>query len=352
MLENLLSPQAATAALGPRGPEVTTTILSYLLNHDYYKLISEAIQRIVGLIDMAPIPLLTNALQPEPKSKKSSQVTLLVSLSIAPLSIYPPQTPEFGRSLSLLLTHIFTIPQLPNRIPLETLPSFVSRIPISRLQAAAPYVDNIVSQTSVEAKVHLVANTYMFFTPHYSRFPPESMIFYLRLMASVFAALPPSIFDPSSHKPAKAKAQQPKVDEAQDHAAWKKGEDSDEEDIKVVEVVDFNIPQRPPLPKIDNKTLTRLQKIPSQGHIESLVAATKNRQNVQDAFLAYVLALNGVWPERREHVLSILLALTEGNLIRSLYRFEVRTSPLGRNEGAGVFGAWCCVLIELSLTLQ
>ncbi|KAJ2931954.1 hypothetical protein H1R20_g5141, partial [Candolleomyces eurysporus] len=177
----------------------------------------------------------------------------------------------------------------------------------------------------------------MFFTPHHSRFSPESMVFYLRLMASIFTALPPSIFDPSSHKPAKAKVQQAKVDEVEDHAAWKKGDDSDDEDIKIVEVAEFNVPQPPPLPKIDNKTLNRLQKIPSQGHIESLIAATKDRQNVQDAFIAYVLALNGVWPERREHVLSIMLALTEGNLIRSLYRFEVRTSPLGRDEAAGVF---------------
>ncbi|KAJ2912438.1 hypothetical protein MD484_g7973, partial [Candolleomyces efflorescens] len=327
VLENLLSPQAATAALGPQGPEVTTTILSYLLHHDYYKLISGAIQRI-----------------PEPKSKKSSEVTLLVSLSTAPLSIYPPQTPEYGRSLSLLLTHIFTIPQLPNRIPLQTLPSFVSRIPISRLQAAGPYVENIISETNVEAKVHLVANTCMFFTPHYARFPPESMIFYLRLMASTFATLPPSIFDPSSHKPAKAtnsKASQPKVDETRDSVAWKKGtDDSDEEDgIKVVQVSEFEVtPPTHRFPQIDSKTLTRLQKIPSQVHIESLVGACKNRQNVQDAFLMYVLALNGVWPERREYVLSVLLALTEGNLIRSLYRFQVRTSALGRNEGAGVFG--------------
>lgn len=175
----------------------------------------------------------------------------------------------------------------------------------------------------MEAKVHLVANTSMFFTPHYDKFPPESMAFYLRLVASIFSALPPSIFDPATHKPAKSK----QAEFGAEAIAWTY-DDTETRSAAAVAA------PTPVYPKIDNKTLTRLQKIASQAHIESLVGVAKNRPKVQEAFIVWVLALVAVWPERREQVLSVVLAATEGRLIRELWRFEVRTGPLGKDGNA------------------
>lgn len=252
----------------------------------------------------------------------------LVLLSTAPLSIYPTSSPQFGASLSQFLAHIFTIPQLPNRIPLDTLPSFVAHIPFTHLQAAAPYADAIVSDTNMEAKVHFVANTSMFFAPHYAKFTQESMAFYLRLMASIFSALPPSIFDPTTHKPAKANAQAQLPAES---LAWAY---HDNEDHSVPAVA----APSPVFPKIDSKTLTRLQKVPAQQHIDALLNASKNKPKVQEAFVIWVLALVAVWPERREQVLSLVLAATEGRLVKELWRLDVRMGPLGKDGEANAAG--------------
>lgn len=191
------------------------------------------------------------------------------------------------------------------------------------MQAATPYADSILSETEMEAKVHFVANTSMFFTPHYAKFPPDSMAFYLRLVASIFSALPPSIFDPATHKPAKAKHQEV----GSESIAWT----YDDTETRSAAVVSAPTPV---YPKIDNKTLTRLQKVASQAHIENLVGLGKNRPKIQEAFIVWVLALVAVWPERREQVLSVVLAATEGRLIRELWRFEVRTGPLGKDGDA------------------
>ncbi|TEB27548.1 HECT-domain-containing protein [Coprinellus micaceus] len=310
-LETFLSPKTAIAVLGAKGQDVTTTIASYLLDNRFYSLVSEAIQRL-----------------PETKSKKPLQMSSLVLLSTAPLSIYPTSSPQFGASLSQFLAHIFTIPQLPNRIPLDTLPSFVARIPFTHLQAVAPYADAIVSDTNMEAKAHFVANTSMFFAPHYAKFTQESMAFYLRLMASIFSALPPSIFDPTTHKPAKANAQAQLPAES---LAWAY---HDNEDRSVPAVA----APSPVFPKIDSKTLTRLQKVPAQQHIDALLNASKNRPKVQEAFVIWVLALVAVWPERREQVLSLVLAATEGRLVRELWKLDVRMGPLGKDGDINAAG--------------
>ncbi|KAF5313606.1 hypothetical protein D9611_010119 [Ephemerocybe angulata] len=154
--------QALTVLLSPG--DVARAITSYLLKHDYYSLISTAFQHI-----------------PEAKSKKAPQTTSLTNLAVAPLSLYPPTSSTFVPSLSKFLVHIFTIPHLPNRIPLSTLPSFVSSIPISQLHLLSPHTSQITSflahqPNSVEARVHLVANCSMFFSPHVFHSPPSSII--------------------------------------------------------------------------------------------------------------------------------------------------------------------------------
>ncbi|KIJ96339.1 hypothetical protein K443DRAFT_107446 [Laccaria amethystina LaAM-08-1] len=52
-----------------------------------------------------------------------------------------------------IFTHIFTIPLLPNRIPLDSLSHFIPHIPFSDLYVLDKYNSTIVSSTSTEDKV-------------------------------------------------------------------------------------------------------------------------------------------------------------------------------------------------------
>ncbi|EAU81738.2 ubiquitin protein ligase [Coprinopsis cinerea okayama7 len=317
LLTTLLSTKIAARHLDSSGDEAVRQTLGYLLQHDYYTHLGEAIKR---------IPL---------EVKKSPALSSLVSLTSVPLTTWPSGSPEHAYALSRFLARILSIPLLPNRISIQDLPLFLSRIPLANLHALAPHTRYIVDNTSIEEKIHLVSNTSMFFTPHYAKFTNESMGWYLRFMASVFNELPVSAFDASKQKTNATGDKKKKGGET----AWTQTPyDSDSDDerggvIKVQVVSSFTTPPPPTsVPPLDTKTLTRLQKLPSQSHIEALLNLARRSQKVQDAFILYVLALNAVWPEHRERVLTSILALTEGNLIKTLYKGDVRSSPLGKEE--------------------
>ncbi|KAF6755672.1 hypothetical protein DFP72DRAFT_1169496 [Ephemerocybe angulata] len=201
--------QALTVLLSPG--DVARAITSYLLNHDYYSLISTAFQHI-----------------PEAKSKKAPQTTSLTNLAVAPLSLYPPTSSTFVPTLSKFLVHIFTIPHLPNRIPLATLPSFVSSIPISHLHLLSPHTSQITSflalqPNSVEARVHLVANCSMFFSPHYARFGCGIFAFWRRSAFSIPFFIGVSFSALLHYRPRRAHAQHNAVRRYYDYATTNEG---------------------------------------------------------------------------------------------------------------------------------
>ncbi|KAH6892749.1 ubiquitin protein ligase [Coprinopsis sp. MPI-PUGE-AT-0042] len=313
LLTNVLSSKSAGRQLGPElGSEAVQHILVYLLLHEYYKLIGGAISQ---------IPL---------EQKKHPNLPPLLTLATIPLTSLPPSSPQYTYALSQLFTYILSIHLLPNRLPVDALPLFLSRIPLSHLHVLSSLPstkgeDPILRGLSTEDHINLLANCTMFFTPHYSKFGNDSLGWYLRWTSTIFSSLPPGSFEPSSSPKSTATT-------ASSSSKPTASNDSDDDTIKVTVVSSFTPPD--PKPQIDTKTLTRLSKLSTLSHLDSLLVYARKSEKVQAGFVEWVLGLNYVSPSTREHVLTSILALTDGSLIRSLYRNSVRGSVLGR-DGLG-----------------
>ena len=161
----------------------------------------------------------------------------------------------------------------------------------------------------------------MFIAPHYSKLGGRSLPIYLRFLAATLNALPVSVFDsPREHIPKVA------------HFEYHSDSDDDEPSPRVSLVSSFINP--PPLPKLDAKTLTRLNKIVAPTHIDSLITSTRSNPDARKELVAFFLALTAVWPSSREQILATVLALTGGGLVREIYRDSVRRSPLGKEENS------------------
>ncbi|TFY50448.1 hypothetical protein EVJ58_g11046, partial [Rhodofomes roseus] len=132
----------------------------YVLDHGFYRLLGDAIQR---------IPL---------DSKTSPTLPPLVTLLTTPLS----QGSLHAQTLPQVLTHILSIPLLPNRLPLTALTAFSARLPLSSLHVASPAIPSIIADPVLaepEPKVHLIANLVVLTSPRYSKLPAQALEAYL-----------------------------------------------------------------------------------------------------------------------------------------------------------------------------
>lgn len=104
--------------------------------------------------------------------------------------------------------------------------------------------------------------------------------------------------------------------------------DSDDEAIHVEVVSAFAAP----MPKLDAKTLKRLQNLPSQTHIYGLLGLYSSRDKV--ALFTFCSSICQAWPARQDKVLAAIMGHTGGGFVRELYREHVRSSPLGAEVDA------------------
>lgn len=222
-----------------------------------------------------------------------------------------------------------TIQLLPNRIPVSVIPSFVARLPFAHLRFTTQSSFQIIKDTTTEQRAHLLANLSMFFSPHLEKLNVDGLVWYMNLTSEVFANFSPGAFDRAiDGTKNKGKASQRVEEGGQEAAAWTTY-DSDNELVPAHSRGSGSTPQ------IDGKTLKRLQKIPSQAHIDAVFSLARKRgQRAQDIFTIWILNLIFAWPGRREQVLSTLLSPSSGggeSLIKSLWRFDVRSSALGKD---------------------
>ncbi|TFK31976.1 HECT-domain-containing protein [Crucibulum laeve] len=309
VLSILLSSTTTKRVLGSTGTEICVNITQYLINHNLYDLLSQAIRSI-------PV-----------EAKNSPALPLIVNLVTSPFTTFTPTSPQFTQCLCLTFVSILTILQLPNRLPIDSLPRLISRIPFANLDLLEPHIPTLVDSLSTEAKVHLAVNIHMFFSPHYQKYTGKPLATYLRLFSRLFGALPVSVFDRPEDRAAHAASTWARDDE-----------DSDNEDgpiARVSAVMDFNSRPQEPLPQLDAKTLQRAAKIPSTAHITSLLKVTQSSPVARIALISFLLALNNVWPSHKDRVLSTVLVLAGGGLVRELYREHVRRSPIGKDENSG-----------------
>ena len=236
-----------------------------------------------------------------------------------PFSVLDSATLAYADALMEALSHIISIPLLPNRLPLKDLTVLSSRLPFARLDLLT--FDRMdLGSTPPATKVHLVANLLTFMSPRYPKLSDKSLAAYLHLLSWIFNALPVHSLEPSA---------------ATASNTWTQHDsDSEDDDVPLISIVhNFEAPGPVRLPDIDARTLKRLQTLPSATHLSSLLKAAMANTSSRLQLNEFILALGSVWPTKREAVLSTVLQNAAG-LLRELYRGYVRGSSLGKVASA------------------
>jgi ubiquitin-protein ligase E3 C len=252
----------------------------------------------------------------------------LFRLAVRPLAaVQISQHPEY---LVGILVHLLSISLLPSRLPLDVLSQFVAALPLIRFDILAPHIATIVAETGVDGRINLAATLHVFVSPHYKLLPPVTFQTYLELSVALINSFPHSILDPPS------KDRGAKLKSAHYSAFTSVGYDSDDSDVQVVAVTNFQTLPPLPIPKVDDKTLKRLNTIVSPQHLKSITQIAISDRTLFPQLILYLSAIATAWSSSRGHVLDTILASTGGGLVREIYRELVRNSPLGKTESPGV----------------
>lgn len=215
------------------------------------------------------------------------------------------------------------------------LAQFVASLPLTHFEILAPHIKTIVAETSVEGKINLAATLHMFVSSHYKLQSPFSFQTYLQLSVALLNSFPPSMFEPpKKDRSAKLKSSR---DSTFSGGAYD-SDDSENAHIHVTAVSTFH--SFPPLstflPKVDDKTLKRLNVIVSSQHLKSVIYNAMSDRSVFPHLIIYLFTTTVVWSSSRRQIFDAVLASTNGGLVREIYRDLVRNSPLGKNESSGV----------------
>lgn len=325
-LNVLLSTDSASIAVGTEGPSLVQVIVDYLIRHGFYNLLGQCVSRIVSHF-LCPLIFCSRPFRPQPiKSKGAPCLPLLFHLAVRPLAAFPKPTPQHSECLVGIFLHLLTIPLLPSRLPLDVLSQFVASLLLTNFEILAPHTTIIIAETYVEGRINLATTLHMFFSPHYKLLSPESFRIYLHLFVALFNSFPPSVIDPPN------KDRKPKTARAFTVGGY------DSDDSEVTAVSTFQPLYTPPIspPKVDDKTLKRLNTILSVQHLKSIIYAAMPDRNVLPQLILYLFALTVAWSSSRGQILDTVLASTSGGLVREIYREFVRSSPLGKTESSGV----------------
>ncbi|KIM80499.1 hypothetical protein PILCRDRAFT_534642 [Piloderma croceum F 1598] len=302
VLKILLSSQAPSPSPLSAGSTLGADITSYLLKHDLYTHLEKAIRS-------TPI---------EAKSTSPS-LPLLTPLLTLPLLTFPSTSPStsqfFTQSLSNLFTHILTIPLLPNRLPLNSLTGFSSRLPLGSMDVLAPAVPMLVRMSSVEGRLNLIANLVAFTSPRYANLPDAALDTYLQLFTALINAVPiKSLDSPSSGSDSDSDSESPTIT------------------VSTVSSESFSPTPPLPRPKLDPRTHKRLLTIPDIKHLKALFAASDQHPRTHLSLVSFFFSLGTIWPGRADKILSVLSVPTGDGLARELYRGFVRGLVLGRDD--------------------
>ncbi|KAG8995219.1 hypothetical protein FRB94_009328 [Tulasnella sp. JGI-2019a] len=262
---------------------------------------------------------LGTALQTIPLADKGSSpsIPLITNILTLPFSTFPSGSSEFLASFIDLLCHIFTIPLLPNRFPLQSLTELSKKLPLSSFNI----IDTAIFRNptlSPTARVHLLANLVAFLNPRLSKLPPTVIASYLESVAVILGSLPPQALDPPS--------------KSAPETSWVMHDDSDDSDAEVTSRPAQS--QAPPIisPPLDARTLSRLQSLFAPVQINTLLTLTSKVPTTRSSLFLMLLSLCAAWPTKKEKVLSSIVFSPMGpSLIKEIWRGWVRPSPLGKD---------------------
>ncbi|KAF5367884.1 hypothetical protein D9615_010487 [Tricholomella constricta] len=333
VLNALLSPTTASQALEGLGAEISAEITNYLLNRDFYALLSCSITGI-------------------PPDTRSPALALTIQLVTLPFQTFQLSSPPYTTALNATLTSILTIPLLPNRISTASLTLLSSQIPFSPLPLLD--VDAALRNTTPDDKVNLIANLQVFIPPRYKVLEPQALATYFRLLAGLLNAIPITIFNPL---PPKTSTPSTWSTWAGDHSDSDSDSETGSRRTRVSIVTSFNSPLAPhphpeaPISPPDARTLRRLSTLPTTAHLKALLSLPSSPAS-RPALIALLFALSTIWPaDVAPHVLAVSPAL-----VREVYRSYVRGSGLGRDGEAGAVmdaarwtHAWPALLLLVEL---
>ena len=222
----------------------------------------------------------------------------------------------YKQALEDLISNILTISLLPNRLPTSILTFLAPRVPLPSLNLID--VSRVIANIStLECKIHLLANLCAFAPPYYSSLSAEALTAYLDLSLGFMSTLPVHALEPPQ-----------RGDDMTVRATW--SDDSDSEHETRVAVVDSFTP-KVRLPELDTRTRNRLQTLVSPGHLNSLLQAVHRHRSLQPTLFSWCVALGNVWPKRRDKIFGAMMLYGGGGLVRELYRSYVRPSSLGQD---------------------
>ena len=265
------------------------------------------------------IDLISSHLIQSGESKTSPSLPPLMYLVTIPLSTVSFDSPQYAYYLATIFSEILTIPLLLNRLPLDHLPKFISRLSLSSLDVLDPHITSIVQSSSLESRIHLASTIFLFLSPQYKTLPPPALSTYLRLSMALFNEFPTNFVSASSRATKTTK----RIDSYQ-------SDSDDASSTRVKAVAKFST--APPLPQVDDKTTKRFQNVIAAPHLASIISATRSNAALFPQLVQYLFTLMTTWPSSREQILNIVLATTGGGLVREVYRELVRQSPLGKEE--------------------
>ncbi|KAJ3552359.1 hypothetical protein NM688_g4189 [Phlebia brevispora] len=280
-----------------------TAYLSHLIHKGLYSLLGKAISRIPAA------------------DKSSPSLPLIVSLLTTPFTSLEVSSAPYRLAVEDCFSYILSVPLLPNRLPIPSLTAFAPRIPFTSLDTISlPRVLTNLPEPAIESRINLLANLSMFAPPRYSILSAAALSAYLHLTSEAMNGLPIHALEPPARETS-----------AESATAW--GDEDEDEPVAQVEVVSSFTP-RIKLPELDSKTRTRLQTLPSPGHITSLISASYKytARDMRVALFTWCQSLCMVWPSRKDKVISTVVAWRGGGLVRELYRDFVRNSPLGQAD--------------------
>lgn len=275
------------------------SLQAYLLHRGYYSLLKRTFSQI-------------------PEKSTSSILAILVGLLTSPYSIFDAGEPEYKTAVEDLLAYALTVPILAKRLPISLLGRLAPLLPLQNLHLADR--DRVLSNMpTLESKVHLLANLCAFTPARYPFLSAPALNAFLQLSVALMSSIPVHGLEPYISSRGTAT----------DSTGWAE-DDSDSESVPHVVVVDSFDP--PPVrPKVDDKTLSRLQTLFSPKHVNSLLTACYKYRETQPNLFAWCVTLCHIWPTNKDKVLGAVVVFGRGGLVRELYRGFVRGTQLGQN---------------------
>lgn len=356
--------------------------IEYLIERGFWEGLRKLLLAIVSLaLAFASGPIDSSSpLQPS-EQRSHPTLTAAIALSVLPFKAFPSTpvtnppsttssrssapavpTPQRSYALHSLTLSILTIPLLPHRIPLPSLTSLMSSLPLEEIFLASSVSHTFASQLTdlaAEQAAHLLANLLAFASKRVGNLSSGKVLAgYLETVGHLMDRLPVGLFkvkiDEDNDDKGKGK-EKPEVIIIEDS----EDEDEEEKNVEAVQRARERVRTAAPndedgdtsmnslLPPVtypasastfslDPRILSLLQILPSKEHLASLLTlSTRYSSTTRPSLATFLIALLSTFPTHRDTILNTIMyssASSErgGGLLRELYRGYVRSSPLGR----------------------